>query len=299
MAPSSISRRINSSITALSAKNYEDALIHFFPALDKTAKRRFPKERGVGKRIRNFISEQEGIITSLATGNVIRNINVNGTTFSDAIYKFGRNSIAHEGELDERLKITDGNQIRIGHVWELPASYITGLIVSVLVAPENNGEYLEQDHLALTIFGNEFRLNDLWGKQSEVEKVIAEAFRAPDLFNVQEGGGQGGSVNIPREVPLKLVESEAPVKVGSLVDIDFEGSMDGELFDGGKAENFNLRIGQNRMIPGFEDGILGKVVGDVFDVNVTFPSNYHAENLKNKEATFRIKLNKVFCETEE
>lgn len=77
------------------------------------------------------------------------------------------------------------------------------------------------------------------------------------------------------------------------VNMDFTGSIDGEEFDGGKAEGFNLVIGAGRMIPGFEDGILGKKAGESFDISVKFPEDYHAENLKGKDAKFAIKLNKV------
>lgn len=77
-------------------------MIHFFPALDKTAKKRRPKD-AVGSRIGNFIADQEAIITAVAAGNIFRNITVDGISFPDAIYKFGRTSFAHEGELDKRL----------------------------------------------------------------------------------------------------------------------------------------------------------------------------------------------------
>lgn len=77
------------------------------------------------------------------------------------------------------------------------------------------------------------------------------------------------------------------------VSMDFTGSVDGEEFEGGKAEGFNLVLGQGRMIPGFEEGLLGKKAGESFDINVKFPDDYHAENLKGKDAKFAIKLNKV------
>lgn len=77
------------------------------------------------------------------------------------------------------------------------------------------------------------------------------------------------------------------------VNMDFTGSVDGVEFEGGKAEGFALVLGAGRMIPGFEDGILGKKAGESFDIEVTFPEDYHAENLKGKTAKFAIKLNKV------
>ncbi|WP_458734728.1 trigger factor [Zobellella taiwanensis] len=80
---------------------------------------------------------------------------------------------------------------------------------------------------------------------------------------------------------------------GDRVTMNFVGSVDGEEFEGGKAEDFVLVLGSGRMIPGFEDGLLGKKVGDDFTIEVTFPEEYHAENLKGKPAQFAIALTKV------
>ncbi len=77
------------------------------------------------------------------------------------------------------------------------------------------------------------------------------------------------------------------------VTLDFEGSIDGEVFEGGKAEAFQIVLGSNRMIPGFEAGIVGKKAGEEFTIDVNFPEEYHAENLKGKAAQFAIKLNTV------
>ena len=80
---------------------------------------------------------------------------------------------------------------------------------------------------------------------------------------------------------------------GDQVNIDFEGSLDGELFDGGAAQGHDLVLGSNSMIPGFEDGILGMAAGEEKDITVTFPEDYQAENLAGKEAVFKITANKV------
>ena len=77
------------------------------------------------------------------------------------------------------------------------------------------------------------------------------------------------------------------------VTVDFEGSIDGEVFEGGKAEGFQIVLGSDRMIPGFEKGIIGHKTGEEFDIEVTFPEDYHAEQLKGKTATFAINLTKV------
>ncbi|EJL6261989.1 trigger factor [Vibrio cholerae] len=88
-------------------------------------------------------------------------------------------------------------------------------------------------------------------------------------------------------------EVDEAAENGKRVSIDFVGSIDGVEFEGGKAENFPLEMGAGRMIPGFEDGIVGKTKGMEFVIDVTFPDDYHAENLKGKAAQFAIKVNKV------
>lgn len=77
------------------------------------------------------------------------------------------------------------------------------------------------------------------------------------------------------------------------VTMNFVGSVDGEEFEGGAAEDFQLVLGSGRMIPGFEDGLMGKKVGDNFVLEVNFPEEYHAENLKGKPAQFDVAVTKV------
>ena len=80
---------------------------------------------------------------------------------------------------------------------------------------------------------------------------------------------------------------------GDIANIDYEGSVDGVPFDGGKAEGHDLKLGSGSFIPGFEDQIVGKNIGDEFDVNVTFPEEYHAKELAGKAAVFKTKLNAI------
>ncbi|QYK02618.1 trigger factor [Shewanella psychrotolerans] len=80
---------------------------------------------------------------------------------------------------------------------------------------------------------------------------------------------------------------------GDKAKIDFVGSIDGEEFEGGKAEDFELQLGSGRMIPGFESGVEGHKAGEEFEIEVTFPEDYHAENLKGKVAKFAITLKEV------
>ena len=88
-------------------------------------------------------------------------------------------------------------------------------------------------------------------------------------------------------------ETKGMAKKDMQVTFDFEGTVDGEKFEGGTAEDFKLVLGSGRMIPGFEDGIKGHKAGEEFTIDVTFPEEYHAENLKGKAAKFVINLKKV------
>ena len=79
--------------------------------------------------------------------------------------------------------------------------------------------------------------------------------------------------------------------MGDIANIDYEGSVDGVAFDGGKGEDYALKLGSGSFIPGFEEQIVGKNIGEEFDVNVTFPEDYHASELAGKAAVFKTKLN--------
>ncbi len=88
-------------------------------------------------------------------------------------------------------------------------------------------------------------------------------------------------------------ENKRKSKKGDKLTIDFTGRVEGEEFEGGKAENFELELGSNRMIPGFEKEIIGMKVGEEKTIKVTFPEDYHVENLKGKEAEFDIVVKKT------
>ncbi len=100
--------------------------------------------------------------------------------------------------------------------------------------------------------------------------------------------------------PLEEIKEARPLANGDTAVFDFEGFLDGEPFEGGKAENYELEIGSGQFIPGFEEGMLGMKPGEEKRIKVTFPDDYQAENLKGKETEFAIKLHtiKVKGETE-
>lgn len=95
-----------------------------------------------------------------------------------------------------------------------------------------------------------------------------------------------------RNARLVPVEGRA-AENGDTVTFDFEGFLDGEPFEGGKSENHTLVLGSGQFIPGFEDQIVGKNTDEEFEVNVTFPEDYHAEELKGKPAVFKCKLHEI------
>ncbi len=89
------------------------------------------------------------------------------------------------------------------------------------------------------------------------------------------------------------VEDETPAAMGDVAKIDFDGYIDGVAFEGGKGENYSLKLGSGSFIPGFEEQVAGHKIGDEFDVNVPFPADYHAEELAGKEACFKCKVNAI------
>lgn len=121
-------------------------------------------------------------------------------------------------------------------------------------------------------------------KGLKAEKVIAKV----------EDSEVDAQVNAMAERNARMVEvTDRAAQMGDTVTFDFEGFCDGEAFEGGKAEKYALELGSGQFIPGFEEQITGKNIGDEFDVNVTFPSDYGAENLAGKDATFKCKLHEI------
>ncbi|MCQ2528538.1 MAG: trigger factor [Saccharofermentans sp.] len=98
-----------------------------------------------------------------------------------------------------------------------------------------------------------------------------------------------------RNSSLENVEDRA-AQEGDTVIIDYEGFKDGVAFEGGKGENYNLKLGSKSFIPGFEDGVIGHNVGEEFTIDVTFPEEYHAEELKGAAASFNVKIHNIKAE---
>ncbi len=90
-----------------------------------------------------------------------------------------------------------------------------------------------------------------------------------------------------------VIKENGPVENGNVAVIDFEGFKDGKAFEGGKGENYALEIGSNTFIPGFEEQIIGMKKGEERDINVTFPEDYQAEELKGAKVVFKVKVNEI------
>lgn len=97
--------------------------------------------------------------------------------------------------------------------------------------------------------------------------------------------------NVRSRQGREIEVTDRPAKNGDTANIDYEGFAGGVAFEGGKAEKQDLKLGSNTFIPGFEDQVIGHSVGDEFEIQVTFPTEYHAPELAGKDATFKIKLN--------
>ena len=101
-------------------------------------------------------------------------------------------------------------------------------------------------------------------------------------------------INKVRERNARTVEvTDRAAAMNDIANIDYEGSVDGVPFDGGKGAGHDLKLGSGQFIPGFEEQIVGKNIGEEFDVNVTFPKDYHAKELAGKAAIFKTKLNAI------
>ena len=116
--------------------------------------------------------------------------------------------------------------------------------------------------------------------EKKVEEVTDEAVEA-ELTKVRERNARTVEV------------TDRAAEMGDTANIDYEGSVDGVPFAGGKGEKHDLKLGSGQFIPGFEEQIVGKKIGETFDVNVTFPTEYHAEELAGKAAVFKTTLNAI------
>lgn len=114
------------------------------------------------------------------------------------------------------------------------------------------------------------------------EVVVTDSQIEHELHHLQE-----------QFVEVKELDDDAVIKEGNVAVIDFEGFKEGKAFKGGKGEDYSLEIGSHTFIPGFEEALVGLKKGDTKDVNVTFPENYHSEDLKGQPVIFKVTIKAV------
>ncbi len=131
----------------------------------------------------------------------------------------------------------------------------------------------------------------------EIEITDYKGIKASKTVNPVTDEAVQSQVDLLRQRNARLVSvDDRAAQIGDEVNIDFEGFFGEEAFEGGKGDAFPLRLGSGQFIPGFEEQIVGKNIGDEFDVTVTFPENYQMEEYAGKEAVFKCKLNGITVE---
>ncbi len=170
----------------------------------------------------------------------------------------------------------------------LPAAYEAALAESgldIVSQPDIDIKAIDENGVVITAavyVKPEVKLGDYKGLTATREdvKVADEAVDA-EIAKALEGQARETEV------------TDRACEMGDEVVFDFDGYVDGVAFDGGKSENYELKLGSGAFIPGFEEQIVGKAIGENFDVNVTFPADYHAENLAGKEAVFKCLVHAI------
>lgn len=171
----------------------------------------------------------------------------------------------------------------------LPEAYSNALIeagIDPIDRPEIDVDQMEKGKSlifkATVQVKPEVKLGEYKGLEAEeVETEVTEEDVAAELKTLQE-----------RQAEL-VVKEGSPVGEGDTVVLDFDGYVDGEAFEGGKSENYSLEIGSGSFIPGFEEQVIGLEAGAEKDIEVTFPEEYHAEELAGKPATFKVKVHEI------
>ncbi len=156
---------------------------------------------------------------------------------------------------------------------------------TVVGDPEVSVEALENDGVTLVAIvpvKPEVKISAYTGmKIKKFEYTVQDSEIDAELARVQDRNAR------------KVEVTDRACHNGDIVNIDFVGTVDGVKFDGGEAKGFDLTLGSGQFIPGFEDQVVGMQIGETKDVNVTFPEDYQAENLKGKPAVFAVTLNAI------
>ena len=131
--------------------------------------------------------------------------------------------------------------------------------------------------------------------EPEVKLGVYKGMEVPEQDTTVSDADVDSEIEKKRQQQAELVlkDEDQAAANGDTVVIDYEGSVDGEKFDGGSANNYSLELGSGSFIPGFEDQLVGHKSGDDVDVKVTFPEDYHAKELAGKDALFKVKVHEI------
>lgn len=227
------------------------------------------------------------------------NVVVEGADFEKAVqesYLKNRKSINipgfRKGKAPRKIiEANYGKEVFYGDAIDklMQEAYIKGieeLELEPISAPSGDMEEIEEGKDLTFMFEVETKPEPEIGDYSKIEVVKNEMTLADndvDLYIERER---------EKNKVIKNVE-DRPAQEDDVANIDYEGFKDGEAFDGGKAEGYDLKLGSKSFIPGFEEEIIGKNVGDEFEINLSFPEEYHVEELKGQPVVFKVKLNEL------
>lgn len=227
------------------------------------------------------------------------NVVVEGADFEKAVqesYLKNRKSINipgfRKGKAPRKIiEANYGKEVFYGDAIDklMQEAYIKGieeLELEPISAPSGDMEEIEEGKDLTFMFEVETKPEPEIGDYSKIEVVKNEMTLADndvDLYIERER---------EKNKVIKNVE-DRPAQEGDVANIDYEGFKDGEAFDGGKAEGYDLKLGSKSFIPGFEEEVIGKNVGDEFEINLSFPEDYHVEDLKGQPVVFKVKLNEL------
>ncbi len=170
---------------------------------------------------------------------------------------------------------------------------------------DNYGKILDKEKDNFTAVGEpSISVDDLSEKGVKLSAVVPvkpdvviESYKGIKIkqfvYNVKDEEVEAEIAKLQERNARQVEVTDRAAENGDICNIDFSGSVDGVKFDGGTAEKYDLTLGSGSFIPGFEEQIVGMKVGEEKDINVTFPENYQADNLKGKAAVFAIKLHSI------
>lgn len=206
-----------------------------------------------------------------------KNISVPGFRKGKVTRKFAEKYFGENAFWDDAINALCNSEVAAA-LDETKLDIVDRPAVELVSADMNDGVVLK----AVLTVKPEVNIADYKGiKASKIVKEITDADVNAQIDSMRARNARIVSVD------------DRPAQIGDEVVIDFEGFKDGEAFDGGKAEDFNLKLGSGQFIPGFEEAVVGHSVGENFEINVTFPENYQMAELAGQPAVFKINLKEI------